>query len=110
MIKTYKIIILALLAVLPKRNCFEIVEENIEENKVTDKICNCHSIVIKRLSTVRDKFLFNERLNNEIIIPTIHTNIKVTSHINFKLDVPFCSANSTSIYQIMHKNQNVSLN
>ena len=65
-----KIIILALPVVPPTIKGFEIIEGDIEVDKNTDKRC---------LSTVTDKFLFNKILSNDIIIPTIHANIKVTS-------------------------------
>ena len=66
-----KNIILALPVVLLKIKDFEIIEGDIEDDKVTEKICNYHPITIEWLSAITDKFLFNKLLENNI-----HCNVR----------------------------------
>ena len=88
--------------VLLKIKDFEIIEGDIEDDKVTEKICNYHPITIEWLSAITDKFLFNKLLENDIHIPNVHANIIVTSEIDLLLEFPFRLAKPASIYQIMH--------
>ena len=101
-IKMDKIIMLALPVVLPKIKGFDIIEGDIEDDEVTEKMCNYHPVAIEWLSAITDKFLFNKLLQNDIETPTVHADIKVTSEIDLLLNIPFRSAKPASIYQIMH--------
>ena len=93
---------LALPVVLPKIKGFDIIEGDIEDDEVTEKMCNYHPVVIEWLSSIKYKFFFNKLLQNDIQTPTVHADIKVTSEIDLLLEIPFRSAKPASIYQIMH--------
>ena len=97
-----KIIMLALPVVLPKIKGFDIIEGDIEDDTVTEKMCYYHPVAIEWLSAITDKCLFNKILQNDIQTPTVHADINVTSKIDLLLEIPFRSAKPASIHQIMH--------
>ena len=76
---------LSLPFIFPKIKGFEIIEDE----KVTEKRCNYHPIAIEWLGAVTDKFLFNKRFENDILILNIYANIKVTLEIDILLEIPF---------------------
>ena len=98
MLLALKIVLLALSVVLPKIKDFDIIEGDIEEDIVTEKMCNYHPIAIKWLSAITYTFLFNKLLKDDIQTPNVHADIRVTSEIDLQLEIPFRSNKPASIY------------
>ena len=93
---------LVLPVVLPKIKGIDIIEGDIEDDVATENICAYHPVAIEWFSAITDKFLFNKLLENDINIPNVHADIKVTSEIDLLLEISFRSAEPASIYQIIH--------
>ena len=87
-----KIVRLSLPVVLPKIEGIDIIEGDIEDDEVTEKICDYHQVAIKWLTAITYKCLFNKLLENDINIPNVHADIKVTSEIDLLLEISFRSA------------------